>query len=216
MGRREQAREEARFARGELGVDGQSTAEVQDELEVEKDKAREQFLRGKSYVGREFLTWLLWRSESGEPLATLEDAPVTVLFTDRLVLRGIAGEIVEMIVRGAMSPYSPNVRRALDRGLLIHQARLRMAHGEREYQLTIDAEFLDFRSAKLPALLTEEEEDNGIEERLYFTEQLSALVQLLLEQFLKLRASKRWTPEIVPAMKEWMSEMPPEKQRKRA
>lgn len=214
MARRSPASDETKFARGELGVDGQATEEARDDAEVEREKAREGFLRGKAYIGREFLTWLLWRTESGDPLLTFEDAPLTALFVDRLVLRGIAGDVVEEIVRGAMAPYSPLIRQALDRGLLIHVARLRLEHGERTYDVTLDAEFLDFKGAKLPELLTDEESD-GFEERLYLTGQLSALVQGLLEQFLRLRGSKKWTADTVPALKAWMAELPGEPRRRR-
>src|SRR3954471_9515319 len=120
MGKREQAREEAAFMRGDVGVDGAATEEKQDEAEVERGKAREQFLRGKAYLGREFLTWLLWRSESAEPLLEFDGLPLTVILTKRLVLRGIAGDVVETIMKGDMAPYSPLVRQSLNRGLLIH------------------------------------------------------------------------------------------------
>ena len=89
MSRREQARAEAAFVRGDIGVDGQAAEEQRDEAEVEKDQAREQLLRGRTYLGRELLTWLLWRSESGEPLVEHEGQPVTVLFVDRVVLKGV-------------------------------------------------------------------------------------------------------------------------------
>lgn len=204
MSRKRMPSEETRFLRGEIGVDGAAAEEEKDLAEVERGKAREQFLRGKAYLGREFLTWLLWSSESGEPLLSWDDEPLTVLLTDRLVLRGIAGDVVEMSVRGAMAPYSPIVRQALDRGLLIHSARMQFVHGERRYHLGLDAEHLDIKGAKLPALLSEEEDDK-IRERLFLTDQLSGLLQALLEHFLRLRASKAWMAEVVPAMKEWMA-----------
>ncbi len=59
MSKRERAREEAAFLRGDVGIDGQATDQKADEAEVEKDKAREQLLRGRTYLGREMLTWLL-------------------------------------------------------------------------------------------------------------------------------------------------------------
>jgi hypothetical protein len=215
MGRREKAREAEQFHRGDIGVDGQATEEVKDVAEVERDKAREQLLRGKAYLGREFLTWLLWRSESGEALLSYEGEALTVLFIDRLVLRGIAGDIVETMVKGAMSPYSPLVRRSLDRGLLIHTARLRLTHGEQVYVISIDAEHLDLKSGKLPEKLDEGEESQ-LEERLYFAERLSNLVHALLEEFLKLRVNGRWLKSVVPAMKEWMAEAAAEPAKRRA
>jgi hypothetical protein len=207
MGKKEQARADAQFARGEVGVDGQATEEVKDKAVVEQDKAREQFLRGKAYLGREFLTWLLWRSEAGEPLLEKDGAPVTVVFTARLVLRGISGDIVESTARGQMAPYSPLLRQQLDRGLLVHGARIRLTHGEKTYETALDAEFLDFKSGLLPDLLTREDDDR-LQERLYLVEQLSGLVQALLEEFLQLRASRKWQKDVVPAMKEWMRDVP--------
>ena len=203
MGKREQARAEAAFMRGDVGVDGAATEEKQDEAEVERGKAREALLRGKAYLGREFLTWLLWRSEAGEPLVEFEKTGVTVLFLGRVVLKGISGDVTELSARGAMAPYSEQVRQALDRGLLVHQARLLLTHGEKAYEVTLDAEFLDIRAAKLPALMSEEE-DSRTGERLYLAEQLSSMVHTLVEAFVAVRAGRAWSKQIVPAMKEWM------------
>ncbi|MBI5542940.1 MAG: hypothetical protein HY901_03565 [Deltaproteobacteria bacterium] len=203
MGRREQAREEARFAKGEVGVDGQAAEEKQDEAELERGKAREQYLRGKAYLGREFLTWLLWRSEAGEPLVKYEKDAVTVLCIGRTVLRGIAGEVTELSARGAMAPYSVLVRKSLERGLLLHSARLRLTHGEKVYEVTLDADYLDVKSAKLPELMSEEEDDR-LAERLWLSEQLAGILQALLEEFLRVRAGKRWSKDVVPELKAWM------------
>ncbi len=203
MGKREQARAEAAIMRGDVGVDGAATEEKQDEAEVERGKAREALLRGRAYLGREFLTWLLWRSEAGETLVEFEKVGVTVLFLGRVVLKGVSGDVTELSARGAMAPYSEQVRQALDRGLLVHQARLLLTHGERAYEVTLDAEFLDIRAAKLPALMSEEE-DSRTGERLFLAEQLSALIHTLVEAFVAIRAGRAWSKQVVPAMKEWM------------
>ncbi|MCP3104980.1 hypothetical protein LZ198_39555 [Myxococcus sp. K15C18031901] len=203
MSKREQARIEAAFARGDVGVDGGATEEKQDEAEVEKGKAREALLRGRAYLGREFLTWMLWRSESGDALVEYEKAGVNVLFMGRVTLRGVAGDVTEMSAKGTLAPYSTQVKHALDRGLLVAQARVRFTHGEKEYEATLDSEFLDVRAAKLPALMSEEEDDQ-LTERLFLTEQLSAMVDVLVNDFLKVRAGKTWSKQVVPAMKEWM------------
>lgn len=204
MGKREQAREEARFLRGDTGVDGQATeAETRDASEVERDKAREQLLRGKAFLGREFLTWLLWRSESGDPLVEYEKAGVTVLFTGRVVLRGVIGDVTELSAKGSLAAYSEQIRFALDRGMLLHSARVRLVHGEKTYEATLDAEFLDVRAAKLPELMSEEEDDR-ITERLYLSEQLSALVDALVEAFISARTSRSWSKQTVPELKRWM------------
>ncbi|WPB74358.1 hypothetical protein KYC5002_35710 [Archangium violaceum] len=204
MGKREQARIEAAFMRGDAGVDGGATEEdTRDEAEIERDKAREQLLRGRAYLGREFLTWLLWRSEAGNVLVDFEGTGVVVLYTGRCTLRGVNGDVTELMARGALAPYSEQVKHAMDRGLLVHQARWRLTHGEKVYEVTLDAEFLDIRAAKLPELMAEEEDDRLLE-RLYLTEQLSGMVDALVQSFLEVRASRNWSKKVVPAMKSWM------------
>jgi hypothetical protein len=204
MGKREQARIEAAFMKGDTGVDGGATEEdTRDEAEIERDKAREQLLRGRAYLGREFLTWLLWRSESGDALVDFEGTGLVVLYTGRCTLRGVNGDVTELMARGALAPYSEQVKHSMDRGLLVHQARWRLTHGEKVYEVTLDAEFLDIRAAKLPELMAEEEDDRLLE-RLYLTEQLSGMVDTLVQAFLVVRASRNWSKKVVPAMKSWM------------
>jgi hypothetical protein len=206
VARRDQARAEAAFLRGATGVDGAATDEDRrDEAELERDKAREQLLRGRTWLGRELLTWLLWRSEAGDPLVEVDGSGVVVLFTGRVLLRGIAGDVTEVAARGAAAPYAAQVKRALASGLLVHQARLRLTHGERTFEVTLDAEHLDVRAAKLPELLTEEEDDRA-DERLDLCEQLGRLVDALVEAFLAVRAAKTWTRSTVPALRAWMED----------
>ena len=203
MAKREQAREEAAFARGDVGVDGAATEEEKDEVALEQGKAREQLLRNRAYLGREFLTWLLWRSESGDALVEHEGTGVVPLLVGKLTLRGITGEVTELVAKGQLAPYSEQVRRALDAGLLVHQARVRLTHGEKVYETTLDAEFLDVRAARLPDLMTEEDDDRTAE-RLYLAEQLAAMVDALVQAFLGERAGRGWAKQVVPAMKAWM------------
>jgi hypothetical protein len=210
VARRDEARAEAAFLRGDVGVDGAATdADQRDAAEVERDKAREELLRGRTWLGRELLTWLLWRSESGDPLVEVEGTRLVVLFTGRITLRGLAGEVTELSARGAEAPYAVQVRRALDAGLLVHQARLRFTHGEGDaekvYEATLDAEHLDVRAAKLPELLAEEGDDRVLE-RLFLAGQLSRFVDALVAAFLEERAGRGWAKRTVPALKRWMQE----------
>ncbi len=206
MARRDEARAEAAFLHGDVGVDGQATeADERDAGEKERDQAREQLLRGRTYLGRELLTWLLWRSEAGEPLAQVEGGPVVVLFTGKVLLRGLAGDVVELSARGDAAAYAPQIRRALASGLLVHQARLRLTVGERTFEATLEAEFLDVKAAKLPELLTEEEDDRAAE-RLALCEELGAVVDALVAAFLEERSARTWRRKTVPALRAWMME----------
>lgn len=200
------SRQEAEFLRGDVGADGLAIEEeVKDEAEVERGAAVEALARNRAYLGREFLTWLLWKSHTGEPLLEHEGEPVTVLLVGRVILRGLAGEATELAVRGHTSAYSKVVRFAIQEGLLVHAARLRIQHGEQVFEVTVDAEHLDFRSAAIPAVLSEEEDDK-LSERLWLTEKLGALVEALWASFLEVRGAKTWKSREVAALKKWLEE----------
>jgi hypothetical protein len=191
-------------AKKEKGVDGLDVDEQKDEVELEKDRAKEELARNRTYLGRELLTWLLYKSESGEPLLKIDKEKVTVLFVGPISLRGIAGDTTELVAKGTSSPYSDLVKAAIARGLLVHSARLRIQHGEKTYAVSLDAEHLDFRSVELPAVLSEEEDDK-IAERMWLVEELSKIVEALLAHFLELRSSDAWRKKEVPALREWMT-----------
>ncbi|MEQ9500630.1 MAG: hypothetical protein RIT81_27415 [Deltaproteobacteria bacterium] len=197
--------DETKFLRGELGVDGEAIEEEVDAGEVERGKALDALAHNRAYLGREMLTWLLWRTASGDTIAVVEDAPVSALLVGDVVLRGLAGEATELAVKGHTSAYAEIVRIAIDRGLLVHRARLRIQHGEQVFEVTLDAENLAFRAANLPALLQEEEDDRLLE-RLWLTERLGQLVDALWGAFMKVRTAPKWARTEVPAIKAWLLE----------
>ncbi|MGV3626019.1 MAG: hypothetical protein ACO1OB_34735 [Archangium sp.] len=199
-------KEERAFMRGETGVDGQATEEVQDEAAVEQSKAQEALLRGRTWLGRECLTWLLWKSESTEPVVNFDGKPVVVVFNGKLLLRAGAGDVTEASVKGVTAPYSKLVKQALQRGLLVHVAKLQLTCDEQVFDLTVDAEFFDLKSVKLPALL-QEEEDDKLTERLELVTRASGMMDTIVAAFIKERSSKSWASKTVPALKEWMNDL---------
>ncbi len=196
---------ETKFMRGQTGVDGAATQEKADADQIEQAKAREALYRGRTWLGREALTWVLWRSESTEPLCEVEELPLSVLFTGKLLLRAAAGEVTEVAVKGVSAPYSAIVRQALEKGILVHGARLQLGHGEQTFEVTLDAEFLDFKSAKLPQLLQEEEAEQRLE-RLELVGRLGRLVDALISEFTVVRLSPVWKKTVVPQIRQWLDQ----------
>ncbi len=196
MSTRAAAQKEARFMKGDTGVDGASSTETLDADETLLLKAREALLRGRTWLGREALTWLLWRSESTEALGSLEKAPLRIVFLGKLSLRAAGGDITEMTLKGVNAAYSQLTRQALAKGLLVHSALVKIEHGERVFECTLDAEHFDIKSAKLPELLKEDEAEK-LAERLELVGQLSACVDELVRLFVKVRANDaEWKREV--------------------
>ncbi len=201
---REQARAEARFRTGQAGVDGAATEEAVDPSQLEQHQAREALYRGRTWLGREALSWLLWKSEGTEPLCTVDKQSLSVVFTGKLLLRAAQGEVTEVALKGVAAPYAKLVRHAEQLGLLVHGARLKLTWGEQVYEVALDAEHFDVRSAKLPTLL-EEEEAERLTERLELAARLSTLVDALIGEFVAVRTSPRWK-RTAAELRAWMQE----------
>ncbi|MBK7861070.1 MAG: hypothetical protein IPJ65_21170 [Archangiaceae bacterium] len=200
------ARAEAQFMRGDTGVDGGATEQAEtDPSLVEQAKAKEALYRGGAWLGREALTWLLLKSESSEPLCEVDDLPLKVVFASKVTLRA-HGEVTEIVAKGVTAPYSAPVRHALHRKMLVHAARLHLTHGEETFEVTLDAERFDFRGAKLPARLDENDQGEELVERLELVARLGRLVDALLREFVRVRSSPAWLRTEVPALEAWFKE----------
>ena len=205
MASKKAAQSEAKFMRGDAGVDGQAPTEKADPNELEQAKAREALYRSRTWLGREALTWFLFRSNDTNAIAVLDDEPITVLFNGRLTLRAASGDITEVAVKGVNAPYAQLIRQAADRGLLVHSARLAITWQERSYEVTLDAEHFDVRAGKTPELM-KDDDDEKLTERLDHVAVLGRMLDAVTARFMALRTSPQWKKTIVPALKAWMRE----------
>ena len=202
---------ERRILAKEVGLDGEPIDEATDPGERDRAAAVEGLHRNRAYLGREFLTWVLWASNRGEALCAVEGHDVIVLLTGKVVLRGLAGEATELAVKGHLSAYSSVVRFAIDQGLLVHSARLRIEWNEQVFEVTVDAEHLDVRAALVPPVDAAVAADEGSDEeqllaRLDVCDQVGALLDGLWVAFMEVRTAPKWKRKVVPSMKEWLAD----------
>jgi hypothetical protein len=167
------------------------------------------------YLAREFLTWLVFHADTdGGAFAGKGDVPdFAIQFGGRLVLKTHAGLITDLTVKGASPGLSPDLRYALAGGLAVSEAELRLVIGdaessddaERAYTFALAAEHFDLKRVKLPALLTEEEDDR-VDERLALLAELDAALEHAFGHFLALRGRPTWDRTVVPALRTWLTE----------
>ncbi len=192
-----------------LGLQQASVVDDEALAEQDRSKAREAMGRQRAWLGREMLTWLLWKSNASGPIFEYEGEEVLVLFTGAVVLQGVAGDTTELKAKGHQAAYADVVRQAMVRGLLIHQARLRWVVGDveasRVFEVTIDAEHFSLRQVRLPKVLSEDP-DEALMERLFLLDQLGEMFEFLWEHFVEIRKRPTWAREVVPKIKAWMEE----------
>ena len=155
------------------------------------------------FLGREFLAWLWYRSELQEGLFELSERRVEVWFDARLTLEAL-GDIKEQNVIKSESPTETEEARAsLQSGKYVKEARLRVVHEQKQWTVTIKADDLSLHGLKIPALLSQEDDDQ-LYERFYLMEEAEDLVDELFAGFLTVRLSDDpWRAEGT-AMRAWV------------
>ena len=171
--------------------------------EVRATKADE--VQDFAFLGREFLTWLLWQVDRGEGRRGADgDDPFDVSFAGKVRFAGLVGDVSDATLKGRAAAQGVEVRAAIGAGRTLREADLRLARGEREWSVTLVADTLDLRSARLPALLTEEEDDRFLE-RISLLEELDAMILAAFTEFLDERTRPAWRRTVIPAMRAWIA-----------
>lgn len=161
-------------------------------------------------IGREFLTWLWFKSEERNGTVLIPDAgECEVIFLRRLVLESGDGEYAETVVCQGMHADLKEGKEALRQGKKITAARLRIAHDKTEWELTFKADRFHFQSMKLPTLPENDGEEVDREgqllERIYLIEKAAGMMDLLFGSFLNIRSSGDWGSEQT-RMQKWLAQ----------
>ncbi|MHB8769523.1 MAG: recombination-associated protein RdgC [Syntrophales bacterium] len=151
-------------------------------------------------IGREFLTWLWFKSEERGGKITVPDrGECEVLFLRRLVLESGDGEYAESVVCQGMHADLKEGKEALRQGKKITAARLRISHDKTEWEFTFKADRFHFQSLKLPTLPENDGEEVDREgqllERVYLIEQAAGMMDLLFGSYREIRSSGAWAAE---------------------
>ena len=162
-------------------------------------------------VGREFLTWLWFKSEERNGMIRLPGGDESeVIFVRRLVLESGDGEYAETIVCQGLHADLKEGKEALRQGKKITAARLRMAHDKAEWEFTFKADRFHFQSVKLPSVAESEggeaDREGQILERIYLIEKAASLIDQLFLTFLDLRLADGWENEQT-RMQKWIAQI---------
>ena len=161
-------------------------------------------LHKKEFLGREFLTWLWFKSEIQGGSFTLDNSQQAVLwFDDRVVLQSDGKEMVTC--QGENSELT-EARHALREGKKVTQAKIKLIIGDNDWSFCLDSTWLNFKSLKTPRVMldTKEDPEGLFYEKAHLLATPISTVEQLFTQFLKIRISTEWDKKEVPAIRQWM------------
>ncbi len=158
-------------------------------------------------LGKEFLTWLWFRSESHNTFTGPDGKLFSVHMEQRVVVQGGDGDMRE--TASVSGPYSElrEARLGLSTGKQVTRALLRLEQDPEQWQLNLKAEDFSFNSLKTPKVDKSGEGEDDIEaiflEKIYLIEHALGFIDTLFKEFLKLRLGPKWAEE-VSELKTWL------------
>lgn len=159
-----------------------------------------------TFLGRDFLLYLWWKSDvTGGTFELQGFGEVTLTLESHIVLERKVDVIEQTRMKGPDPSSTKVAKEALRYGKLPTRAALRILHEEREYAFVLVADEFTLRQVKLPALLTEET-DEQFTERMTLLATLESMLDALYHELLSLRLSPSFRDEVLPAMRAFARE----------
>lgn len=163
------------------------------------------------FLGREFLTWLIfYADDDGEdggggkfPKSENADA-FRVMIGERAVLKALGDGSGEITARGPATGQVADVRYAIAGGLTVREIDVLFERGDRIWQAAVSAESFDLKRVKLPELLSEEDSERAAE-RLQLTDDLDEMLRAAYQAFLAVRLDAAWSKDWVPRLRAWLA-----------
>ncbi len=157
------------------------------------------------FLGKEFLLWLWWTSETRYGSVEIEPYGVVDFWIDdRLQFRSGGDQPQVSDLRGGAPATTGEAKMALASGKTVAAARIGIRLGEREYSLELREEGLEFAGLKVPS-----EVKDGIDERIYermfLLEEASSVIGALFHRFCERRMHPSWSTHVVPELRAWIA-----------
>lgn len=161
-----------------------------------------------SLIGREFLTWLWFKSEERNGrIALTNGEEVELHFIKRVVLESGEGEYSQSVVCSGIHAELKEGKEAIRQGKKVKEAGIKLTSNQNEWEFTFKADTFQFQSLKPPVMdwqETQEDPSGNILERIYLIENAVKTVDSLYDSFLQIRYSPQWEESEMKLLTKWL------------
>ena len=161
-----------------------------------------------SLIGREFLTWLWFKSEERNGRITSPNGEeVELHFLKRIALEAGEGEYSQGVVCHGIHAELKEGKEAIRHGKKVKEAGIKLIHNQNEWEFTFKADSFHFQSLKMPSTdwqETQEDPSGNLLERIYLIENAVKTIDSLYESFLRIRYSPQWEEKETKLLTKWL------------
>jgi hypothetical protein len=120
-------------------------------------------LEDHAWLGREFLTWLLYRVDAGVGQFRDPGGPFSLAFGKSVRFGSMAGFATDLVLKGGAPGHGAESRAAIGSGHMLREAELRLSRNDREWRFVLQADTLDVKALKLPTQVDKVEAPVGLD-----------------------------------------------------
>jgi len=159
----------------------------------------------RKFLGREFLTWLWFKSASQNHQITVTHyGSFQFYIDDKLIFAGSNSSVKESAFKGGAPAYAEEALSAFFSGKMIQEAKFVLQNKDYQWMFLVNADDLALRSVKLPALGADNVQSQHAQ-RIKLLHMLFDIFQSLYQDYLKLRMSDTIQEEL-SLFKAWVQE----------
>ncbi len=157
----------------------------------------------KSFLGKEFLTWLWFQTESQNHRVTVKNQGTFYFcLDDKIIFNSSSGSVRENCLKGGTPAYAYEAFSALNSGKFVCEAKFILQTDSRQWSFTLRGENLSLHNIKLPSC-SERDSRAHILKRMDFLKTLVSVLEQLYKDFIEKRLSGEFSTELAN-MKHWM------------
>lgn len=155
-----------------------------------------EMVQAKSFLGKEFLTWLWFRSELNPTFELSNRKTLEIELLDSMALDAGFGDAKSTVLRGDSPGTSPEAATALLQGKKVRRVRLKLSLDGIDWIATVDGETMHLHGLKLPQT-GKIPFDEALGLRIDFLAEFEEMFSAVLEEFLSTRLDERkWKKEL--------------------
>jgi len=166
-------------------------------------------LRQSEFLGRDFLVWLWFKSETnGGEFDLGELGRIELRFGRKIKLQAEGDRATETITCAGHAPHMKEARFALTVDKKVTEAEITLTIGKDLWSFVLDAKWMNFKSLKTPKVVQDKNDDpDGLfYEKIFLVEKAISVVDALYFSYVKLRLSPQWGNEERPQLIRWIRE----------
>jgi hypothetical protein len=157
----------------------------------------------RNFLGREFLTWLWFKSETQNHKIKTKNLGEFQLFIDnKIVLSSASGSVRENSLKGNSPAYAQEASAALSSGKMLQEAKFILQNQELNWSFSISAEDLSLRGVRLPNISKDTSKEH-FAQRVVYTKMLHDILDELYKEYMDLRLTDGFKKE-TGYLQEWL------------